>query len=128
MLELHLERFHDQITLEDVARRAGVTVQTLLRQFGSREQLVAAAAEAAETEVIAQRSAAPVGDVDGAVENLVDHYDAWGRTAMRLLMQEERVPQLRVVADRGRAFHYEWVNRTFAPFLAIPPIRCCGRN
>ncbi|HEX6339374.1 MAG TPA: TetR family transcriptional regulator, partial [Jiangellaceae bacterium] len=34
VLDLHLERFHDQITLEDVADRAGVTVQTVLRRFG----------------------------------------------------------------------------------------------
>lgn len=36
VLDLHVERFHDQITLEDVARRSGVTVQTVLRLFGSR--------------------------------------------------------------------------------------------
>jgi AcrR family transcriptional regulator len=118
LLELHVERFHDQITLEDVARRAGVTGQTVLRHFGSREQLVTAAAERATIEVLAQRAAAPVGDVEGAVENLVDHYEGWGRSALRLLAQEERVPQLRAVADAGRAAHYAWVERTFGPFLA----------
>ena len=35
VLELHVERFHDQITLDAIADRAGVTVQTVLRQFGS---------------------------------------------------------------------------------------------
>lgn len=118
VLELHVERFHDQITLEDVARRSGVTVQTVLRHFSSRDRLVEAAAEQATREVVAQRSAAPVGDIDGAVENLLDHYEEWGRSALRLLAQEERVPQLRVVADGGRAAHYAWVERTFAPFLA----------
>ena len=117
VLDLHVERFHDQITLEDVARRAGVTVQTVLRHFGSREQLVAAAAEQATSEVLAQRNAAPVGDVSGAVENLLEHYESWGRTALRLLAQEERVPQLRMIADGGRAAHYAWVERTFGPFL-----------
>jgi AcrR family transcriptional regulator len=118
VLELHVERFHDQITLEDVARRAGVTVQTVLRRFGSRDLLVTAAAEQATSEVLARRSTAPVGDVDGAVENLLDHYEEWGRSAMRLLAQEERVPQLRAVSDGGRAAHYAWVVRTFGPFLA----------
>jgi AcrR family transcriptional regulator len=121
VLDLHVERFHDQITLEDVARRAGVTVQTVLRHFGSRDGLVAAAAEQATSEVLAQRSAAPVGDVDAAVDNLLDHYEEWGRTALRLLAQEERVPQLRVIADGGRAAHYAWVERTFGPFLAETP-------
>jgi AcrR family transcriptional regulator len=118
VLELHVERFHDQITLEDIARRAGVTVQTVLRHFGTRERLVAAAAEQATRDVVEQRSAAPVGDVDGAVENLLDHYEEWGRSALRLLAQEERVPQLRALADGGRAAHYAWVERTFGPFLA----------
>jgi len=118
VLDLHVERFHDQITLEDVARRAGVTVQTVLRHFGSRDRLVAAAAEQATSEIVAQRSTAPVGDVDGAVENLLEHYEAWGRSALRLLAQEERIPQLRVLADGGRAAHYAWVERTFGPSLA----------
>lgn len=118
MLDLHIERFHDQITLEDVAGRAGVSVQTVLRHFGSRERLVTAAAEHAMTAVVTQRSAAPVGDVDGAVDNLLDHYDEWDASALRLLAQEERVPQLRAVADGGRAAHARWVERTFDPFLA----------
>jgi AcrR family transcriptional regulator len=117
VLALHVERFHDEITLEAVAERAGVTVQTVLRHFGSRDQLITAAAKQAEGEVVTQRTTAPVGDIAGAVENLLDHYDAWGRTALRLLAQEERVPQLRVVADRGRALHYAWVEHTFEPFL-----------
>lgn len=118
VLALHLERFHDQITLEAIAQRAAVTVQTVLRRFGSRDQLIEAAARYAEETVVAQRSAAPVGDIDGAVENLLDHYERWGHSALRLLAQEERVPQLRALADRGRETHYTWVDRTFAPFIA----------
>ena len=121
VLDLHVERFHDQITLEDVARRAEVTVQTVLRGFGSRERLIAAAGHYAENVVLAQRATAPIGDVDGAVKNLLEHYEMWGRSALRLLAQEERVPQLRALADRGRAVHYAWVDRTFAPFVARRP-------
>jgi AcrR family transcriptional regulator len=118
VLDLHVERFHDQITLEDVARRSGVTVQTVLRLFGSRARLIEAAGRDAENTIVAQRDTAPVGDVEGAVENLLDHYEKWGRSALRLLAQEERVPQLRALADRGRALHYAWVDRTFAPLIA----------
>jgi AcrR family transcriptional regulator len=121
VLELHVELYHDQITLEAIARRAGVTVQTVLRHFGTRDRLVAAAAEQATSEVVTQRSAAPVGDVGGAVENLLDHYEEWGPSALRLLAQEDRVPELRAVADGGRAAHYAWVERTFGPFLAETP-------
>ena len=118
VIELHRERFWDQVSLEDIAERAGVTVQTVIRRFGSKERLIEAAAEEGTRQVVRQRDQAPVGDVEGAVENLVDHYEEWADSALRLLTQEERVPAFRSVTDAARAFHYEWVERTFAPLLA----------
>jgi AcrR family transcriptional regulator len=118
VIELHRERFFDQVSLEDIAERAGVTVQTVIRRFGSKEQLIEAAAEEGKRQVVRQRDQAPVSDVEGAVKNLVAHYEEWGDSALRLLAQEERVPAFRSVTDAGRALHYEWVERTFAPLLA----------
>src|SRR5918997_3185546 len=118
VIELHRERFWDQVSLEDIAERAGVTVQTVLRRFGSKEQLIEAAAEEGTRQVTHQRYQAPIGDVEGAINNLVDHYEEWGDTALRLLAQEERVAAFRSITDAGRAFHHEWVERTFAPLLA----------
>ena len=117
-IELHRERYFDQISLEDIAERAGVTVQTVIRRFGTKERLIEAAAEEAKRQVMSQRDQAPVGDIEGAVKNLMDHYEEWGDTALRLLAQEERVPAFRPITDAARAFHYEWVERTFAPLLA----------
>lgn len=117
-IELHRERFFDQVSLEDIAERAGVTVQTVIRRFGSKERLIEAAAEEANRQVVRQRDQAPVGDIEGAVKNLIEHYEEWGDSALRLLAQEERVPAFRSVTDVGRALHYEWVERTFAPLLA----------
>src|SRR5215211_5889417 len=118
VIELHRERFFDQVSLEDIAERAGVTVQTVIRRFGNKERLIEAAAEEGKRQLIRQRDQAPVGHVEGAVENLVDHYEEWGESALRLLAQEERVAAFRSVTDAARAFHYEWVKRTFAPLLA----------
>jgi len=118
VIGLHMERYHDQISLDEVAGRAGVTVQTVLRRFGSKEGLIDAASEVVRGRVTSQRSEAPVGDVAGAVENLVDHYEEWGESVLRLLAQEDRVPAFRKATDAGRALHREWVERTFAPFLA----------
>ena len=118
VIELHMERFFDQVSLEDIAERAGVTVQTVIRRFGSKERLIEAAAEEGKRQVIRQRDQAPVGDVEGAVENLVDHYEEWGESALRLLAQEERVAAFRSITEAARALHYEWVERTFAPLLA----------
>lgn len=121
-IELYTGRYYDQVSLEDVAGRAGVTVQTVLRRFGSKEGLIDAATEVARERVTNQRGEAPVGNIEGAVENLMDHYEEWGESVLRLLAQEDRVPAFRKATDVGRAFHYEWVERTFAPLLA----ECAG--
>jgi AcrR family transcriptional regulator len=118
VIGLHMERYYDQISLDDVAERAGVTVQTVLRRFGSKDRLIDAASEVARERVSSQRSEAPVGDIAGAVENLVDHYEEWGESTLRLLAQEDLVPAFRKATDVGRTLHYEWVERTFAPLLA----------
>lgn len=118
VIGLHEERYHDQISLEDVAGRADVTIQTVLRRFGSKERLIDAASEEVRGRVLSQRDEAPVGDVAGAVGNLVDHYEEWGESVLRLLAQEERVPAFRRATDAGRLMHRDWVERTFAPLLA----------
>jgi AcrR family transcriptional regulator len=107
----------EQVSLDEVARRAEVTVQTVIRRFGGREGLFVAAAEREAEKVRRQRDEAPVGDVRGAVRVLVDHYDEMGDRVLRLLAEEERVPGLREVAERGRVLHREWCARVFAPAL-----------
>ena len=44
-VDLHGERLVADISLDDIAERAGVSVQTVLRHFGSRAGLVEAAVE-----------------------------------------------------------------------------------
>jgi AcrR family transcriptional regulator len=117
-IELHRERFFDQVSLEDIAERAGVTVRTVIRRFGSKERLIEAAAEEGARRVTRQRFQVPIGDIEGAVNNLVDHYEEWADSALRLLAQEERVAAFRPITDAARALHHEWVERTFAPLLA----------
>lgn len=112
------ERFYDEVSLGDVASDAGVTVQTVLRHFGSKEQLIAAAVGVGLETVRRERSAAPVGDVEGAIANLVAHYEIWGDRSLLFLAQEGRVAALRELTDAGRALHYEWVERAFEPWLA----------
>jgi AcrR family transcriptional regulator len=117
-MELYTERFYDQVSLEDVAERAGVTVRTVLRRFDSKEELISAAAQEARRRVRSQRDRAPVGDVAGAVKVIVETYEEHGDRYLRLLAQEERVPAFRSITDTGRAHHYGWVERVFAPLLA----------
>jgi AcrR family transcriptional regulator len=107
-----------QISLDDVARRAGVTVQTVIRRFGNKEHLLAAAGERESARVAAERDPATIGDVEGAVRQLLDHYETRGDQVMRLLSEEQRLPGLKTIADRGRVMHRDWCKRVFAPALA----------
>lgn len=115
---LYMERWLEDLTLEEVAARASVTVQTVLRRFGSKAGLIEAAGDTVYHEVVSQRSMAPVGNVAGAVANLMDHYEAVGDLSLRTLAQEERHEVLRRLADLGRAVHRAWVETTFAPMLS----------
>jgi AcrR family transcriptional regulator len=117
-MELYTERFYDQVSLEDVAERAGVTVQTVLRRFGSKEELIFAAAKEARKRLRSLRERASVGDIAGAVKILVETYEEHGDRYLRLLAQEERVPAFRSITDTGRAYHSGWVEHVFAPLLA----------
>jgi AcrR family transcriptional regulator len=108
---------YDEVSLADVAAAAGVTIKTVLRRFGSKDGLIAAAQKVGLEVVRRERTQAPVGDVPGAIRDLVRHYELRGDAVMRWLAQEERVPALRRVTDAGRALHYAWVDQVFAPWL-----------
>ncbi len=123
MLELFAEQPYDEITVAAVAKRARVTVQTVLRRFGSKDGLLVAAVQEGRAQILAQRGAAPVGNPSSAVKNLFDHYERWGRMVMRLLEQEERIQQIGAIAREGRRTHAEWVDRVFEPQL----VRLRGR-
>jgi len=103
-------------TLDAVAERAGVTVQTVLRRFGSKQGLREAATARVGGQIAAERDRAPVGDIEGAIDNLLDHYDQWGDVALRMLASETE-SSAPAPASEGRAYHRGWVERVFAPFL-----------
>lgn len=107
-----------QTSLETVAAKAGVTKQTALRHFGSKEGLIEAALRRTSEIVRKERARAPIGDVSGAVRNLMRHYERYGDVVMRVLAEEHRIALVRKMTDRGREVHREWVARTFEPQLA----------
>ena len=116
-VQLFGELLYDQVSLQSVADRAGVTVQTVLRRFRSKEELFAAAAERMTQQIRAERDIVAIGDVDGAVANTIDTYERWGDQILNLLAQEERMPAIRELADFGRRHHYGWVEVVFGPLL-----------
>lgn len=114
---MYFERPIASITLDAVASRAEVSVQTVLRHFGSRAQL-AEEAWAYGHEVVREERWAPVGDVDAAVRAVVDHYEQRGDGVLVLLGQEHDEELVQQMTAQGRRQHRAWVEETFAPFIA----------
>jgi AcrR family transcriptional regulator len=115
---LFAEAPYAQLTLAAVAERAGVTVQTVIRRFGDKEGLIAAAATRGAQRISAERDTAPVGDVPAIVDNLVDHYETHGAISLRLLAEEDSSPTIGAVTASGRELHRAWCAKVFAPTLA----------
>lgn len=113
--ELAGERFLDEISLEDVAERAGVAVRTVIRRFGTRAALVEAAIAGANAQVSGRRDETRPGDIVDAVNALFDDYERWGDPLLMVLAQEQRHPELKPLLDEGREMHQRWVERVFSP-------------
>ncbi len=114
------ERLLRDISLDDVAARAGVSVQTVLRQFGSRADLLEKVAEHVRGRVEEERHA-PVGDVAEGLRVLLEHYEERGEAVLLLLAQEGSEEIVARATDSGRALHRSWVEQVFAPFLGADP-------
>jgi AcrR family transcriptional regulator len=107
----------DQASLEAMASSAGVTKQTLLRHFGSKEGLLEQAALRGYSRVRDQRWAAPRGDIAGAVDNLLDHYREFGERALRIGELSGGGEIMAEVARKARQLHYDWVEHAFGSGL-----------
>jgi AcrR family transcriptional regulator len=107
-----------EIRLEDVATAAGVTVQTVLRIFGRKSDLLSCASTEFRDRILAQRESATPGDIGGTIAALFDHYEDMGDFVIRNLADEEAQPDLQVWLAMGRQAHRESVERQFAPQLA----------
>lgn len=119
VIALAAERFLEDITLADVADRAGVTVQTVLRHFEGRDALLSAAVRRVEEEAVqAPRRQVVPGDIDAVAFRVVADYERFGDTLMRWLAQEERVSLMRPIVERGRSMHHAWIEWVFEPQLS----------
>lgn len=116
-LELCWERLAMEVTLDDIARRAGLSVKTVLRHFGSRDGLFTALEQFGMQEVRRERAAEP-GDVVAAVRAIFDHYEHRGDGVLKMLGQELFDDAFRDGMDVGRRIHRQEISEVFAPQLA----------
>ena len=112
------ERALSEVRLEDVAARADVTVQTVLRIFGTKSALMELAWKPLRDRIMRQRETAEPGDVDGTISALFDHYEQMGDFVIRNLAHEQQLPELQEWLARGRKAHRQSMRRQFARQLA----------
>jgi AcrR family transcriptional regulator len=118
--DLQTEKLLTSISLDDIADRAGVSVQTVLRQFGNRTQLFEAAMAYGAAVVTDERRTTP-GDVADAVRVIVDHYELRGDGVILMLAQERDQEAIAKITEHGRGLHRTWVSDVFAPQLDMSP-------
>lgn len=111
------DRFRPNIRLDEIAATADVSVQTVLRIFGSRTALLDAVMEAAMTDVAAEFDNVIPGDVDSVVQCYFNHYETVGDLVIRNIV-EETDPDLHAFVERGRSAHRAGVEEFFADRLA----------
>jgi AcrR family transcriptional regulator len=107
----------DEFTLNAVAERAGVTVQTILRRFGTRNGLLIATLGRTALRMGRDRRS-PGEDTAAAIDMLVDHYDRFGDRILRLLAAEESNRALHAMVSSGRGYHRRWCEKAFRATLS----------
>jgi AcrR family transcriptional regulator len=110
----------EDVTLEAIAARAGVSVRTAIRRFGSRDGVIEAAIASESARITAERDEVTVDDLEGALETLLRHYERDGDATLRTLALEDRVELARTIAETGRVAHREGCARWFAAYLPVP--------
>jgi AcrR family transcriptional regulator len=110
-------RLYDDVTIASVARDAGVSHQTLLNHFGSKEGLYSAAVEVAAERIGDTRAGAIPGNAASIVGALIDQYEQHGDANARAAALDERIPAVAAMLVRARAYHQQWLAEMFADHL-----------
>jgi AcrR family transcriptional regulator len=120
-LKLALEQAYEDITLVAIAEAAGVSHQTVLNHFESKENVAAAAAELLSRQTRSAREKATPGDHGGAVAILVGEYERFGDANARWAIASDRLGSLAPMLDHARAGHQDWLARIFSDRLPKAP-------
>jgi AcrR family transcriptional regulator len=125
ILDAARERFlaapYDAVTLAGIAADAGVSTQTVLNRFATKENLFLEFAARFHGELATIRASARRGDVRSAVRALLRQYELMGDLNVRVLALEHRLPALAEVSRTGRERHRQWLEGIFDQQLPADP-------
>lgn len=120
-LDLLLEHDYPDVTLAAIAERAGVSHQTVLNHFESKEGAARAAFERLRVEIGEQRERIVPGDATSAVHHLVEQYERSGDANARAAMIAERLDSIAPLLNDARAGHQSDLERIFSADLPADP-------
>jgi AcrR family transcriptional regulator len=112
---------YDDVTIASVARDAGVSHQTLLNHFESKDGLFAAAAERFSADLAASREGRATSDPESVVTLLMEQFERSGDGNVRLALLHERIDAVRAGLEQGRANHQGWLAEVFEDRLPSDP-------
>jgi AcrR family transcriptional regulator len=107
----------EEVTLQAIADRSGVTLQTILRRFGSKEQLFTEAAERQMQLIFKGREVSAPGGIAAIVATIVASYEDMGDLNWSGVSQEHRFPLIKRLFDKARAGHRQWIETCFADLI-----------
>jgi AcrR family transcriptional regulator len=122
-LALFVERPYDQVTLNAVAERAGVGLQTLVRRVGTKDGLVQLVSDWVGPQVAADLGEPSSDDPAEVAAAFARHYERWALVVERSVRQADATAAMADYAERGRRAHRAWVATAFAPVLDALPAR-----
>jgi AcrR family transcriptional regulator len=112
-----LAHHYDDVTIASVAADAGVSHQTVLNHFDSKEGLFLAATDLFSADIAETHERRRPGDPRSAVSLLVERYEETGDGNARLASVEDRIEAVKVALDSGRANHLAWLEDVFGDRL-----------
>ena len=116
-----LAQLYDDVTIAAVAADAGVSAQTVLNHFESKEGLFTAAAATFSADLAGAREQVRPRHAAGAVASLMDQYEHSGDGNVRLALLDERIPAVKAALDDARSYHQAFLADVFADRLPQAP-------
>ncbi|ACZ30413.1 transcriptional regulator, TetR family [Xylanimonas cellulosilytica DSM 15894] len=118
MLDVFPATPYPDIRIDDIAARAGVTGQTVIRHFGGKAGLMVATTEASAAIIsLLQTAEVADGPLDGVIAALCETYERFGDAMAKLFAEVHLVEGLAEVVARGRADYLAWLDRALRPHL-----------
>lgn len=116
-LALFKERDYDDVSLNEIARAAGVSHQTVLNHCDNKAGVLLAAGELFSEEIRALEADVVAGDVSSVVRTTCDRYEILGDANARWAAMGTRAPEVAEGLARGRLGFQAWLEEVLGELM-----------